>query len=123
MQTRDKRITKADVNRIGEAITNLEKLTDKTKKYPSTLEYLENCKNKLGVMKVFYAANLGYMEKATKFPYTSRELEAVFSEAKMIYTYARKPKAKSDPADSLWETPFKVFDLLILRARWLEGRD
>jgi len=122
MDKRKLRITKTDGDRITEAIAELKWLYQKTKQYESTQGYLENCVDRLGVIKVWYAAHPGPILKGFKLPYTSKDIERTFSDAKMIYTYARKPKATKDPADSHWETPVKVFDLLIERAKWLEEK-
>jgi len=123
MDPRKKRITKINCTQIDLAIKNLKALYAKTKQYPSTASFLENCTDRLGVIKVFYAANVGYMEKSTRFPYRSKDLKVTYSDAKQIYTFARKPSEKRDPADSLWEPVKTVFELMIERAEWLEGKD
>jgi len=121
METRKKRITKADADRIEKAIKNIKALTDLTKKYPSTLEYRDNVVIRLRVLKVFYAAHTGMMDNSLIFPYSLKEWRHTYSDAKMIYTYARKIHAKKDPADSLWEPIPAVLELAIERAGWLAG--
>lgn len=123
METRKKRITKADADRIEKAIKNIKALTEMTKKYPSTLEYLDNIIIRLRVLKMWYASNPGMMDNTARFPYNLREWRNVYGEAKMIYTYARKPHAKKDPADPLWAVIPAVFELAIERAGWLAGTD
>jgi hypothetical protein len=123
METRKKRITAADCKRIDRAIKDIKALTEMTKKYPSTLTCLDNVVNRLGVLKVFYAANPGMMDNTLQFPYTLKDWRVTFSDAKVIYTYARKPKVKKDPADSLWEVIPVVFELAIERAGWLSGQE
>ena len=121
MDAKRKRITKADAERITRASQDLKALYEKTKQYKSTHALLENCIDRLGVLKVFYAAHPGYMDKNLKIPYGAREWRRTFSDAKVIYTYARKPKSKSDPADKFWAVPLAVFELVIDRADWLEA--
>jgi hypothetical protein len=123
METRKKKITKVDATRIDKAIADLKALYARTKQYESTKVYLENCIDRLGVLRVFYLAHLGLMEKSIRFPYNSREWKHTFSDAKMIYTYARKPRDKKDTAPAHWEIPVKVFELAIERVEWLEARE
>jgi len=130
METRKKRITGADAERIAKAIECLKALYEKTRKYESTKAYLENCTNRLQVIRVWYAGNKGYMEKSKiKFPYGTKVLKDTFGEAKQIYAYARKIKklgigknelAENDPSTELWKPIETVFDLAIERAEWLE---
>lgn len=86
------RASQGKIDIVKKAEKGIESLYQMTKKYESTRESLVRVQTFLRIVRGSYLSNLG--NEITKFPYDSKQVRAIFTDAKMIYNFARNKTNK-----------------------------